>query len=621
MAPTSHQPALGPKSSLLSHSFPSFYACYLLKSIQTPLSKATYIGSTPNPPRRIRQHNGEITAGAWKTKHKRPWVMHMIVYGFPSRLAALQFEWAWQHPHLSRHLRDDAGKALFVGDRKSKYLKMNIQIVRMMISNHPYITWPLHVKLFTEEAVTGWKDAAKTAGALPLPPGFTCSVELEGIDGRSGKLGSGRKGPINVKDETFTSAYLAKNTALLASNPKLNCSVCHEPLFKYAMEALSTALCPASTCTAVSHLSCLAQHFLKEQSTDTGLVPRGGTCRSCETYTLWGDVVRGCYRRSTDGSVPEDEEIPESERGAMSGSDVEQQAILSPTSSPHKKPGKRKPERALPATKKPRKKVLTMSHMSSEGELFDLDVSSTDEDNSTGLLPSKKQEKPHCKVVFPRIPQGGPSSKESSPGPPLPKKRARPRKVSLPETPEAGPSISKTPTKKAKVSDRTPAKNRTNSNHLQDSDTSGEFFDFGALSEATTSDDDAPTRRRGKVNQDPPVSLNFTSPQRGLTPSTRLRQNSPHAVRTPTSRARFSSVPKSHHQESTSKSPFKPFPQLEPLDSPGDTSTDSIETLPQAEDVLMRAMSSLSVSSLAPSPKPAGQRYCYKDEDVIEISD
>ncbi|KIJ38511.1 hypothetical protein M422DRAFT_94196, partial [Sphaerobolus stellatus SS14] len=88
------------------HTFPPFYACYLLKSIKNPRSTATYIGSTPHPPRRIRQHNGELTQGAWKTARNRPWVMTMIVYGFPSKLAALQFEWAWQHPDRSRHLRD-----------------------------------------------------------------------------------------------------------------------------------------------------------------------------------------------------------------------------------------------------------------------------------------------------------------------------------------------------------------------------------------------------------------------------------------------------------------------------------------------------------------------------------
>jgi hypothetical protein len=67
-----------------------------------------------------------------------------------------------------------------------------------MISKHPFNTWPLHVKLFTEEAVQCWKAFANADP--PLPPGFTCSVELEGVDGKSGHPGSGRQGPIDVDD-------------------------------------------------------------------------------------------------------------------------------------------------------------------------------------------------------------------------------------------------------------------------------------------------------------------------------------------------------------------------------------------------------------------------------------
>ena len=77
----------------------------------------TYVGFTNAPNRRLRQHNGEVKGGARKTRLGRPWEMIGFVHGFRSKVSALQFEWAWQHPTMSRFLKGGALDGLRVGKR------------------------------------------------------------------------------------------------------------------------------------------------------------------------------------------------------------------------------------------------------------------------------------------------------------------------------------------------------------------------------------------------------------------------------------------------------------------------------------------------------------------------
>ena len=58
----------------------------------------TYVGVSPDPTRRLRQHNGEICGGAKYTTSKGAGWKHVcLVTGFRTKIEALQFEWAVKH--------------------------------------------------------------------------------------------------------------------------------------------------------------------------------------------------------------------------------------------------------------------------------------------------------------------------------------------------------------------------------------------------------------------------------------------------------------------------------------------------------------------------------------------
>ena len=66
---------------------------YIIKN-----GNATYAGVSPNPTRRLRQHNQELAGGAKYTTSKSPnWHHVYLVEGFQTKQQALQFEWAVKH--------------------------------------------------------------------------------------------------------------------------------------------------------------------------------------------------------------------------------------------------------------------------------------------------------------------------------------------------------------------------------------------------------------------------------------------------------------------------------------------------------------------------------------------
>jgi len=127
----------------------SFFGCYLVGSRNPAMKGRSYVGFTVNPARRIRQHNGVLASGARYTRRLRPCEMILVVHGFPSKVQALQFEWAWQKPRLSRAVRETAAR-LGVSDRSSS-LPNKVRLVCAMLHVSPWRHLPLTVHFLSAE--------------------------------------------------------------------------------------------------------------------------------------------------------------------------------------------------------------------------------------------------------------------------------------------------------------------------------------------------------------------------------------------------------------------------------------------------------------------------------------
>ncbi|SGZ39394.1 related to Structure-specific endonuclease subunit SLX1 [Hanseniaspora guilliermondii] len=130
----------------------SFYCVYLLNSLQK--KNSTYIGSSNDPVRRLRQHNGVISGGAYRTKKvaNRPWEMCLFVHGFPTKSMALKFEHAWQHCYQSRFTKIKHQEwAMKKSNNRGLLLKINT--LKLLLNNEHFAHFDLEVVVFDTQGL------------------------------------------------------------------------------------------------------------------------------------------------------------------------------------------------------------------------------------------------------------------------------------------------------------------------------------------------------------------------------------------------------------------------------------------------------------------------------------
>lgn len=248
-----------------------FYACYLLYSLAPTAKNVVYVGSTPNPQRRIRQHNGEIVGGAKKTVKKRPWEMVIVIYGFPSKFAALQFEWAWQNPHKSRHFKGSSAFN-FSGKQKERYLPEKLRVLSIMLHLDHYCRWPLNLHFTSQEIYSKFLEYRK----IPVHVRVT----------------EGSLSVLPVIHELSLDQFSSDRF-----NDSCACSVCGEEI---EIEATHDWLsCSSKTCPMISHIICLSRLFLESEGLPgNNLIPLHGDCPCCKTTLKWGKLINALKLRN-----------------------------------------------------------------------------------------------------------------------------------------------------------------------------------------------------------------------------------------------------------------------------------------------------------------------------------
>eukprot|EP00045_Choanoeca_perplexa_P011835 m.126905 g.126905 ORF g.126905 m.126905 type:complete len:287 (+) comp15787_c0_seq3:40-900(+) len=133
---------------------PLFYGCYLLIGDNERTKRRTYIGFSVNPRRRLRQHNGELVGGAVRTKRaKGNWTMAVLVYGFPNKIAALRFEWCWQHPDKALRLKEYR-TLLPKTTRAKNEINTKMKALSWMLTTPPWCQFALTVRWMVDDVET-----------------------------------------------------------------------------------------------------------------------------------------------------------------------------------------------------------------------------------------------------------------------------------------------------------------------------------------------------------------------------------------------------------------------------------------------------------------------------------
>lgn len=209
--------------------------------------------------------------------------MVALVTGFPSKVSALQFEHALQHPYQTRHIQ--LVKRVSLLKTLGTSIHHKLANIRLLVESKFFSNFQLTIMIINDIKKEWNQNKFNLTSKHAL---FCESIENEVVPSRSVYYEE-FKAKI-IKDCPINCRFCTKVIDYVSEQPEVPIRTRLELDSFFKRGSLPLLACTPCDCKVISHLSCLAKFAANKEKVQ--IIPQQVSCPDCNGDMNWIDTVR-----------------------------------------------------------------------------------------------------------------------------------------------------------------------------------------------------------------------------------------------------------------------------------------------------------------------------------------